>query len=286
MDFYQFDDGINEIYKKLNNNNIIEDKYNILNIKNSIKNEILNIFQEENVKIIINEWINKTNISIEEMLYCIVLIDKSLNSINEKLFLLYSIGQTKNKLLFNNNGLSIVKMKEMIYSLYKRFMIYFTKTDIERMIDFILKDERLFNIKYAFIYNKNDIEKINEFIYDKDRYEPKIDNKKPFEIFFDNIDKQLNIYLNHLNNHYNINSIPKDLLIFILNEILKNNNNLNKYIQNGFNALTLVIEKDNILFKRNYTIKYSPIRIEEEDIDGLINVEPKENHIIDFQLCN
>ena len=43
-------------------------------------------------------------------------------------------------------------------------MIYFTKTDVERMIDFILKDEIIFNVKYVFIYNNNDRHKINEFI--------------------------------------------------------------------------------------------------------------------------
>ena len=104
--------------------------------------------------------------------------------------ILIVIAQTKDNLLFNNERLSINKLKEMIYSLYKRFMSYFTKTEVERMIDFLLKEERLFNIKYAFVYNNKDSTKINDFIYDKDRYMPKLDSKREFEIFYDNIDKQ------------------------------------------------------------------------------------------------
>ena len=65
-------------------------------------------------------------------------------------------------------------------------MVYITKSDINRMIDFLIKDERLFNIKYAFIYNKKDENKINDFIKDLDRSEPKLFKKNYFfEIFFD-----------------------------------------------------------------------------------------------------
>ena len=211
-----FDENLVEMYKKLNNNEEQEDKYNtekIINSKNSspfndkISQKIIRIFDsclQENIRNLVSKWLSDSNISIEEMLYSIILIDKNIISINEKLSLLYSIAQTKDKLLFNNDEISITKVKEIIYSLYKRFMIYFTKTDVERMIDFLLKDERLFNIKHAFVYNKVNVEKINDFIYDKDYYEPKLDSKKPFEIYFDNINKQLNIFLNHLNNHYNI----------------------------------------------------------------------------------
>ena len=32
---------------------------------------------------------------------------------------------------------------------------YFTKNEVDRMIDFYIKDERLFNLKYALIYDSN-----------------------------------------------------------------------------------------------------------------------------------
>ena len=290
-----FDVNLIEMYKKLNNNIEYEDKYNsekIINNNNSfnekISQKILKILDsclQENIQNLVNKWLNNSNLSPEELFYSIILVDRSLISINEKLLLLFSIAQTRDKLLFNSDNLNVNKIKEMIYSLYKRFMIYFTKTDVERMIDFLLKDERLFNIKYAFVYNKNNTEKINEFIYDKDHYDPKLGKKKSFEIFFDDINKELNIYLSHLNNHYNLNYLSKDLLIYILSKIL-NNLDLTKYIQYKFDTITLIIEKDNMILKRNYNIKYSPLKINEE-YNPIFDVNPKDpEDITNVELCN
>ena len=291
-----FDENLIEMFKNFNNNEEEEDKYNIgklANIKNSspfngkIHDKVISILDyclQENIHHLAYKWITSSNLSIEEMLYSIILIDRSLISINEKLFLLYSIAQTKDRLLFNNDDLSISKMKEMIYSLYKRFMIYFTKTDVERMIDFLIKDERLFNIKYAFVYNKICTEKINDFIYDKDYYEPKLANKKPFEIYFDDISKQLNIFLSHLNNHYNITTLSKNMLLYALTKIL-NNLDLTKYIQYKLDRITLVIEKDNLLFKRTFVVEYSPLKITEE-YDPLFEVNPKnQEDNFNIELC-
>ena len=91
-----------------------------------------------------------------------ILIDKSTFSINEKLYLLFSIGQMKNYILFTSDKISIDKLKEMIYVLYKRYLIYFTKNEIERIIDFELKDERLFNLKYVLVYDSNYENQIRE----------------------------------------------------------------------------------------------------------------------------
>ena len=291
-----FDQNLVEVYKKLNNNEISEDKYNtekLMSFKNSNSfNEkifqkvmkILNSCLQDNIQNLVNKWLSSSNLSIEEFFYSIILVDRSVLSINEKLFLLFSIAQMKDKLLFNSDDLNINKAKEMIYSLYKRFMIYFTKTDVEKMIDFILKDERLFNIKYAFVYNKNDTDKINEFIYDKDYYEPRLGKKKSFEIYFDDINKQLNIYFNHLNNHYNMTCISKDIIKFILTKIL-NNIDLTKYIQYKFDTITIVIEKDNMILKRNFNIQFSPLKIEEE-YDPMYEVNPKyAEDIPNYELC-
>ena len=273
-----FDKYLVELYKKLNNIEEQEDKYNNKKIINNdvLRKafEILDSCLEENIHDIIHKWITNSNISIEEILYSIIIIDKSLISINDKLFLLYSIAQAKDKLLFNIDKISINKVKEMIYCLYKRFMIYFTKNDVERMIDFLLKDERLFNIKYAFIYNNKDYQKINNIIYDKDYYDPKLDEKKQIDLFFDDINKELNIFVSHLNNHYNMNCLPKDILIFVLTNIL-NNKSLDKYIKKQFDRITLVIEKDNLMYKRNFTIDYSLKKII-EDKDQIFEVSPND----------
>ena len=298
LNYNQLVQNMDSNYKLLNTYYIKEDEYNNQNWRQtnriaSQREKVVNYFIQDEIKDLVAKWLKETNISIEEILYSFVLIDKSLCTINQKLFLLYSIAQTKDKLLFSNDKLSLDKAKEIIYSLYKRFMIFFTKTDVERMIDYILKDERLFNIKYGFIYNKSNKNKINDFIFDKERYEPRLDpkKKKEYEICFDNIDKELNQYLNHLNNHYKMQSIPKDIIIHILSEIVKKKKtNFNQNEENPeFDNITLVIEKDNIIFRRNYTVQYKPFKITEDD-DSNFNIQPKNDNnglqIVDVQLCH
>ena len=271
-----FDKNMVEMFTKLNNYSESEDSFNILKIINKRKNnnfddrisqKILKIIDtcfQQDVSNIIKNWLGDTNISFEEVLYGIILVDKSIISINEKLYLLFSLGQMRDKLLLNTDFISVDKLKELIYSLYKRFRIYFSKSDTERMIDYLLKDERLFNIKYAFVHNSNDKEKINEIIYDKDYYDSRLNkHRKIFEIYFDEIGKEFNIFLNYLSNHYNINTFSPKLVQYIFNSIL-NNKDIKNYTKNNFNTITLVIEKDNILNKRTYTIKYSPLKIIEE----------------------
>ena len=282
-----FDQNMEEVFKKLNNIKKNEDGYNVERIINRQKNNVFNelISQKilkiietclsEDVSNIIKKWLGDCNISFEEILYGIILVDKSIISINEKLFLLFSIAQMRDKLLLNKDEISIDKLKEMIYSLYKRFRIYFSKSDIERMIDFLLKDERLFNVKYAFVHNQKDSEKINEIINDKDYYEPKNEeNKKPFEILFDDISKELNLFINHLNNHYNINDFSSNMISYIFTQIL-NKKELKKYSNNNFNTITLLIEKDNIIYKRIYNISYSPLKIV-EDTSNFDFIKPKD----------
>ena len=280
----EFDQNMVETFKRLNNNETKEDSYNLERIINRRNNTIFNEkISQRILKIIetcihgeiadiIKKWMGDTDISFEEILYGIILVDKSIISVNEKLFLLFSIAQLRDKLLLNTDNISIEKLKEMIYSLYKRFRIYFTKSDIERMIDFLLKDERLFNIKYAFVHDKKYSEKINDIINNKDYYEPKKEkNKKIFEILFEDIAKELTIYLNHLNNHYNINSFSSNLICYIFSQIL-NKKDLKTYSNNNFDTITLLFEKDNIIYKKIYTIRYSPLKIIEDKKDiNIIN---------------
>ena len=274
-----------EMYKYLNNN-INENNFKLSEV------EIDDFIKDKDMNDIIKKWISNSDISLEEIFYCIALVDKSY-CINEKILFLYSIAQEKDRFIYgkDKDRLSTNKLKEMIYSLYKRFMVYFTKNDVDRMVDFLLKDERLFNIKYAFIYNKDIKEnesKINDFIYDKDRYNPKLHNKKFYEIYFDNISRQLNTYLNYLNNNYNIKDIPKDVLIFILTTIINNSENISKYIKNKLNKITLVIEKDNLLYKREFEIVYSLSSVSsiKEINKDIINQNLNDDEIIKRTLCD
>ena len=291
-----FDQNMVEIFKKMNNNKEKEDNYNPERIKFNnnkkdninIDTKIFNIIEtsmKQDLSKIIKNWLNASDISIEEIFYGIILVDKSLISINDKLHALYSLGQLKDKYIYNIDEISLSKVKEMIYSLYKRFRIYFTKTDVERMIDFLLKDEKLVNIKYAFVHGKKDMNKINDIIYDKDYYESNINKeKKEFEIYFDEISKELIIYLNHSKNHFDINTFSSEFISYIFTSII-NKKDINKYKQNNFDLITLVIEKENILTKRYYNIVYSPTLNIKEVIAHPFFIKPKDdNDILNCEL--
>ena len=246
----------------------------IENNDNEKKNDSLNVVPK------IMEWLNETNNSLEEILYCFALIDKSSFTISEKLYLLFSIGQMKNHIIFNNDKISIIKVKEMIYALYKRYMIYFTKNEVDRMIDFYLKDERLFNLKYALIYDSNYQKNITELIYDQERW-------LPFqgEILYDNLDTQFNAYINYFVNHFNMKSIPQSIVKKILSTIIKDGGNLYKYKEKNLDTIALVISRDNIQYIHYYKIvSYDQFRIEEGDT-YIINLNDKDN-IQDIVLCN
>ena len=52
--------------------------------------KILDSCLQENIQNLVKNWISTSNISIEELFYSIILVDRTLISINEKLFLLFS----------------------------------------------------------------------------------------------------------------------------------------------------------------------------------------------------
>ena len=294
-----FDQNMVEVFQKINNFKYKEDNYNQEKVKfiikknnkltDNIAQKMLDIIcscMQEDLSNTVKNWLNNSNISIEEIFYGIILVDKSLISINEKLHTIFSLGQLKDRFLFNSDEISISKVKEIIYSLYKRFRIYFTKTDVERMVDFLLKDEKLLNIKYAFVHNKNDIQKIDDIIFDKDYYESNLNkNRNPFEICFDDISKELIIFLNHLRNHFNLNIFSSEILSFIFSSIL-NKKDINKYRKNNLNTLTLVIEKDDIFYKRQFNITFAPSLVITEDIIHPNFIKPKdEKDILNCELC-
>lgn len=95
------DQNMIEMFKKLNNNSLNEDGYNferIINKKNNnifnekISQKILKIIEtciQPDISNVVKKWLGDTNISLEEILYGIILVDKSIISINEKLLLLF-----------------------------------------------------------------------------------------------------------------------------------------------------------------------------------------------------
>ena len=103
----------------------------------------------------------------------------------------------------------------MIYALYKRYMIYFTRNVVDRMIDFSLKDERLFNLKYVLIYDSNYENNIRDIIFDTERF-----HVLKGEVFYDNFRIKFNSYINYFVNHFNMKSIPQS----IVKKNIENNN--------------------------------------------------------------
>jgi len=121
---------------------------------------------------ILNNWISKNDTSFEEILYSLVLIDSNSITIYEKLHLLYQIGKMRNYALCRKDDLSLKKLKEIIYSLYKRFMINFNKSEIDAMIDYLLKKEEYACLRFAYVYKKQDDSRIDSIV-DEINYEPK-----------------------------------------------------------------------------------------------------------------
>jgi hypothetical protein len=59
------------------------------------------------------------------------------------------------------------------------------------------------------------------------------------------------------------------------------------YKQNYLDFITLVIEKDNIIYKRHYNIVYSPSFKISEEINHPFYIKPKdENDILNRELCH
>ncbi len=75
------------------------------------KQKIENEKKKDSISVVpkIIDLLNETNISLEEILYCLTLIDKLSCSISEKLYLLFSIGQMKNHIIYNNEKFQLKK---------------------------------------------------------------------------------------------------------------------------------------------------------------------------------
>ena len=215
-------------------------------------------------------WLNEKTTSFEEILYSLILTDKSSYSISEKMYMLFTVAQMKNRLLFNSDNVSIDKVKELFYALYKRYMIYFTKNEIDRMIDFAIKDEKILNVKYVLVYSSNDSKTINEYIYDIDRYPQRTlpkSNKPNNTCYYVNITKQLNVYINYLINHFNLKSINGLTMRAALTDIITSDKKLfNEMQTQRCNELKIIMENDNMHWVKEFTLKLNvnPIKIEEK----------------------
>jgi hypothetical protein len=122
-------------------------------VANTLNTFFRNVFDNQDMQGLFADWTKHTDSSFEEVLYAACLVDPSTITIYEKLRLIYDIARMRNFVIYNEDNLTITKLKELIYSLYKRFMVYFTKSDVDRMVNYLLRKESLSNFKNAFIYD-------------------------------------------------------------------------------------------------------------------------------------
>ena len=240
---------------------------------------------------LIIKWLKEKKISFEEILYSMILTDKSSYTISEKMNMLFTVAQMKNKFLFNSDYVTIDKVKELFYALYKRYMIYFTKSEIDRMIDFAIKDEKLLNIKYVLAYPGNNAEVIKEFIYDINRYPqrqiPKHNNTTTDITYYVNLTKQLNVYLNYLINHFNVGNIKCSIIKAAINDIINNDKELlNEMRTQKCTELIITFENDNVNLKKLFSLdlQSNPIKIEE--LNPISLKQQSSNNMIDDYLQN
>jgi hypothetical protein len=220
-----------------------------------------------------------------------ILTDKSSYTISEKMNMLFTVAQMKNKFLFNSDYVTIDKVKELIYALYKRYMIYFTKSEIDRMIDFAIKDEKLLNIKYVLAYPGNNAEVIKELIYDINRYPqrqiPKHNNNNNDITYYVNLTKQLNVYLNYLINHFNVGNIKCSIIKAAINDIITNDKELlNEMRTQKCTELIITFENDNVHVNKLFSLdlQSNPIKIEE--LNPISLKQQSSNNMIDDYLQN
>ncbi len=248
----------------------------IIKIKNNVSNKIHNSNTE--IKNILKKWIAKNDTSFEEILYSLVLIDTYSITIYDKLHLLYQIGKMSNFALCSKDNLTLKKLKEMMYSLYKRFMINFNKSEIDIMIDYLIKKEEFACIRNALIYNVKDESVVNKIVN-----ENIFDRKE--SIITENIQIYIQNYFNLFKNYYlaekiNINYFNSIWDLFypkLLKKLkIKPNEILEKW---NFDKMIIDFTSDNIRKTNEYRINLTDkdtFKIYHINLHERINKDPKQ----------
>lgn len=230
---------------------------NLNNEFSNYNNTISNLTDNsQEIKNILKSWLDKNDTSLEEILYSLVLIDTYSITIYEKLYLLYQIGKMRNFALCSKDSLSLKKFKEMIYALYKRFMVNFNKSEIDVMIDYLIKKEEFACLRFALIHEKSaDLSVkaiINENAYEQRENILSVLKIKKSEKICEDIKSYMQNYFNLLRNNYLMDKISLsyfnsiwDLFVPKIAKGLKINPNeiLQKW---KFDKITIDFTSDNI----------------------------------------
>jgi hypothetical protein len=230
------DELLKEISKNLNGFLFEEFKKNTLSICNKIKGSdekvnqaiqsfVTTVFEKEGTQTIFSEWFKNTESSFEEILYAACLVDPSTLTIYEKLKLIFDVAKMRNYIIYNDDKLDVKKLKELVYSLYKRFMVYFNRADVERLVDYILSKENTNNIKHALLYSDKDSDTVNYILNDKDSIVAKSikDILKIGESNnITNINKNMAAITNILINNFNYCKLNPNIISSVLDILMGN----------------------------------------------------------------
>ena len=249
--------GDNKSYKeKISNETITEIKRIINELfvfdgkEKYVIDEIIKLFKDKKGK--------NNSITIMEILIYLYLDNNIMNQNgNDILYNLFCFSSLNNK----KNIVTISSIIELIYSLYKKYSIYYSYSDVKRMVNFFFQKEKYPSIKSVLIFNYDNIDKIKDIINNKNRYDIKnkiniinnvinyIDITEDFIFIINNFEEICKINgLNH--NKLDMNPQSKNNIILILNIILynlfltNNKNNDNIYDYNNYNYIVIEYLKE------------------------------------------
>lgn len=131
---------------------------------NRLEDLLQTIYSDHPAAQILLSWAKANTSSFEEILFASILVDPNAVTIYDKLKLLFDVSKMQNFLIHNQDSITLKKLKELVYSLYKRYMIYFTKSDVERMVEYLVKREKLNNYKWSIMYPKDKEALVNRAI--------------------------------------------------------------------------------------------------------------------------
>ena len=196
----------------------------------------------------------------------------------------------QNYALCRKDSLTLKKFKEMIYILYKRYMVNFNKSEIDNMIDYLIKKEEFACVRFAVCYNSDNISKITNILNENeyrqretfsDIFNLRINNDERNQKFYLDIKSDFNNYINLIKNNFLVEKINENYLNSIWDLIRKNNM---KKLKNKFEKKLLNFDTIAVDFSSDNLRKVNNISIgkENKDLHNLENVENK-NRIIKSQ---
>ena len=229
---------------------IINELFVFNNNEKSYIDDIVKWFKDEKEKY--------NGMTIMEILIYLYLDNNIMNQNgNDILYNLFCFSSLNNK----RNIVTISSIIELVYSLYKKYSIYFPYNEVASMVNYFFQKEKYPSIKSVLLCNFQDIDKIREIIHNKNRYDIKnkvnnindiinyIDITDNFIYVMKNFEEICKIYdIN--DNKLDMNPQSKNNVILILKIVIFNlffldkKNNNNSYDYNLYDFIVIEYLKE------------------------------------------